>query len=134
MNALPSPANRAKTKWNAEHYTQIKVSVDPVIAAAFKTACERAGRSKAGVLSQFMAEYSAVVKDSSPAVADTVSTRRKRRNSINALTLQMEQIRDAEVNYQSNIPDNLRGSSRYEAAEQSISVMDDVIELLGEIY
>jgi len=131
---LSTAANRAKTKWNAEHYSQIKVSVDPVIAAAFKTACERAGRSMAGVLSQFMAEYSAVRKDSSPAVADTVSTRRKRRNSVNSLTLQMEQIRDAEVNYQSNIPDNLQGSSRFEAAEQSIAVLDEVIELLREIY
>jgi len=131
---LSDTANRAKTKWNAEHYTQIKVSVDPVIAAAFKTACEKAGRSMAGVLSQLMAEYSTAAKESRPAAVDTVSTRRKRRNSVNSLILQMEQIRDAEVNYQSNIPDNLRGSSRFEAAEQSISVLDEVIELLGEIY
>lgn len=131
---MSNAANRAKTKWNAEHYKQVKVFVDPVIAAAFKTACDRSGRSMAGELSHFMAEYSAAAKECRPAAADTVSTRSKRRKSVNALILQMEQIRDAEVLYQSNIPDNLRNSSRYEAAEQSISVMDDVIELLGEIY
>lgn len=131
---MSNAANRAKTKWNAEHYKQVKVFVDPVIAVAFKSACDRSGRSMAGELSLFMAEYSAAAKECRPAATDTVSTRSKRRKSVNALILQMEQIRDAEVLYQSNIPDNLRSSSRYEAAEQSISVMDDVIELLTEIY
>ena len=131
---MSKAANRAKTKWNAEHYKQVKAFVDPVIATAFKTACERTGRSMAGELSRFMAEYSAVAIKSRPANVDTVSTRRKRRKSVNTLISQMEQIRDAELYYQSNIPENLQGSSRYEAAEQSISVMDDVIELLGDIY
>ena len=131
---MATASNRAKTKWNTEHYKQIKVFVDPVIAAAFKTACERAGRSIAGVLSQFMAEYSAIAKESKTAVKDSVSTRRKRRKSVSTLIFQMEQIRDAEILYQSNIPENLRGSSRYEVAEQSISLMDEVIELLSEIY
>ena len=131
---MSSAANRAKTKWNAEHYKQIKVFVDPIIAAAFKTACARAGCSMAGELSRLMAEYSAAVKERKPAAVDTVSTRSKRHKAVNSLIVQMEQIRNAEENYQSNIPDNLRNSSRNEAAEQSISIMDDVIELLGEIY
>ena len=131
---MSNAENRAKTKWNAKHFKQVKVSIDPVIAAAFKSACERTGRSMTGVLSRFMAEYSAAAKESKPAAVDTLSTRRKRRNSVSTLIFQMEQIRDAEILYQSNIPENLRNSSRYEAAEQSISVMDEVIELLSEIY
>jgi hypothetical protein len=126
--------NRAKTKWNAEHFKQVKVSIDPIIATAFKAACEKTGRSMAGMLSRFMAEYSNAAKKSKPAAVDTMSTRRKRRKSVSALIFQMEQIRDAEILYQSNIPENLRNSSRYEDAEQSISVMDEVIELLSEIY
>ena len=30
----------AKQEWNAEHYTQIKVSVDKKVAATFKTCSE----------------------------------------------------------------------------------------------
>jgi len=132
--ALSRAANRAKTKWNAKNYSQVKVSVDPEIAAAFKTACGIAGHSMASVLSQFMAHYSATMKKSNSTTEDDVSTRGKRRKLVQAYTQRLERVRAAEENYMSNIPVNLQGSIRYEAAEQSVSVMDEVIERLGEIY
>jgi hypothetical protein len=32
--------NKAKTRWNAEHYTQIKVYIDPGVASDFKRKCQ----------------------------------------------------------------------------------------------
>ena len=52
-------ATKAKARWNAANYVQLKVSVRPEIAAAFKAACAASGVSMAGELSRFMAEYSA---------------------------------------------------------------------------
>jgi hypothetical protein len=63
---LSSSANKAKTKWNVEHYKQVKVSVNPAVAAAFKFVCESAGVSMAGVLSSFMAQYSGLSMASPP--------------------------------------------------------------------
>lgn len=137
MATLTKASNRAKTKWNALHYTQIKVAVDPQIAAAFKAACRSADISMASVLSQFMAEYSAVTLKSrpeKPAAAHLVSTKQKRRKLVNAIIRQMEQIRDAQEQARDNIPDNLQAGNAYEAADESISVMDEVIELLETIY
>jgi len=134
VSALSKAANRAKSKWNAKNYSQVKVSVDPDVAAAFRAACRRDGRSMASVLSQFMAHYSADAKEGKATSEDDVSTRGKRRKLVRSYAKRIERVRDAEENYMSNIPANLQGSVRYEAAEQSVSVMDSVIELLGEIY
>jgi siderophore synthetase component len=130
---LPKADSRAKAKWNAAHYAQVKVSVDPGVAAAFKAACAMEARSTAGVLSEFMALYSA-----SPigraATADDVSTRKKRRRLVLSLARRLEAARDAEENYMSNIPENLRASIRYDNAEHSLAVFDEAIGLLGDIY
>ena len=44
----------------------------------------------------------------------------------------MEQIKDVEEVSRDNTPDNLQGSSRYEACEERITTLEDVIEKLGE--
>lgn len=128
------PASRAKTKWNAAHYKQIKISVDPDLAATFKAECEAANVSMAGELSRFMSEYCAVAKKRNMAASDDVSTRRKRRKTVTAIARKMEQVRDAEMRYCDNVPENLRGSVAYESTEESISKMDEVIDLLETIY
>ena len=131
---MSKAANRAKTKWNANNYVQVKVHVDPDVAAAFKSACQKADISMASVLSQFMAQYTRAFKDASPTVTDDLSTRKKRRKFVDALSKMFERVRDAEECYMFNIPENLQGSSRYDAAEQSVSKMDEVIDLIGDIY
>jgi len=127
-------ANRAKTKWNASRYKQIKVSVAPEIAAAFKLACEIAGVSMAGEISRFMSEYSATCKKLTLTPEEDLSTRRKRRKVFVGMTCQMERLRDAEMYSHDNVPENLRGSSAYEEDEERISRMDEVLELLETIY
>jgi len=132
---MGNAANRAKTKWNASRYKQVKVSVDPGIASAFRVACEVVGVSMAGELSRFMAEYSAISKKRKPVIAaDDMSTRRKRRKSITEMISTMERIRDAESISHDNVPENLRGTDSYEATEESLSVMDEVLDLLETIY
>ena len=136
---MSNAATRAKVRWNAANYVQIKVSVHPEIASAFKAVCAAAGVSMAGELSHFMAEYAAV-KAADQAVGiktenvDSVSTMKKRRITIRAVTRLLEQVRDAEELFIGNAPDNLQSAPIYANSEQYVSVLDDVIEQLGEIY
>jgi hypothetical protein len=43
-------ATQAKKRWNAAHYTAVKVSIAPDVATAFKNACTEVGVSMAGKL------------------------------------------------------------------------------------
>lgn len=133
VNLLGNAANESKQRWNADHYTQIKVSVSREIASTFKAACEAANVSMASRLSQFMADYSAITVKNKPP-SDTVATRRQRRNTVSSLIRQMEQVRDAEERYRDNIPENLQGSVVYDSADQSVSLMNEAIDLLETIY
>jgi hypothetical protein len=47
-------SNETKARWNAAHYTQVKVSVKPEVAEAFKNRCRADGVSMAAELSRFM--------------------------------------------------------------------------------
>jgi len=127
-------ANRAKTKWNSEHYSQIKFSVPPEAAALFKSACAASGNSMACVLTRFIAEYTQYACQAEPGTADYVSTKRKRRKAIGEMAQRMEAIRGAQEYAKDNMPENLQGSAAYEEAEESILKMDEVIDLLMEIY
>ena len=130
---MPDPSNESKQRWNAAHYTQLKFNIKPDIASAFKAACTAADVSMASVISEFMTNYSQLPVKSKP-LPDPFATRRLRRKFINATIKQMEQLLIAEERRQDNTPENLQGSKWYEAAEQSIDVIQEVISLLGEIY
>jgi hypothetical protein len=128
----PNAATQAKKRWNERHYTQIKVSVDPDVAVAFKTACASSNISMAAVLTGFMTEYSnAAEKHKS---APDYSTRRVRRAAMTRIARQMEQILSAEEQYRENIPENLRGSVVFDKADECVSLLEEALELLGAIY
>jgi len=127
-------ANRAKARWNTTNCAQVKVSVDPEVAAAFKAACAAGGVSMAGVLSQFMSGYGAAAKVREPTIPGSLSTRRKRRKATVDVASRLEMIREAETASHENVPENLRGAEAYEATEDIISALDEAIELLGSIY
>jgi len=112
-------------------YKQIKVSVDPVIASAFKDSCAAANVSMAAILSQFMADFSKTATSRKP--LPDFSTRRRRRMAIQAIVKQLEQIKDCEEQYQSRIPENLQGSMVYERADEFISTLDDAIDLMSQV-
>ena len=144
VNVMPNPSSKSKQRWNASHYRQLKISVIPDTAALFKAACAANNVSMAGVLSKFMDEYiRAASKGEHQSKADpctknnppkTFETRRKRRDAVNNMKLQMEQLMFAEERYRDAIPENLQGSKWYDAADHSIELIQEILELLSEVY
>ena len=130
---MGAASNEIKQRWNANHYTQVKVSVPPELAVAFKAKCEGAGVSMASEISRFMREYTS---RHSPVKAQTnpFETRPQRRKAFNAIIEQLRAIMDAEQTYLDNIPENLQCSRFYEAAESSISALDEALDILSEAY
>ena len=112
---------------------QVKVLTDAKVADEFKDACNKAGTSMTNELSRFMSDYCKAAKKRHQAVAD-VSTRRNRRKQVDKIIDQMERIMDAEMRYCDNFPVNLRASKPFGATEESISIMNEVIDSLGTIY
>ena len=109
---------------------QVKVSIDPQIAAAFKSACADTNVSMAAELSRFMSEYAnGTVKRKA---APNYSTRRHRRTAIKAIIKELEQIRACEERVRDRTPDNLQESSNFEATENAISALDEGIDILNE--
>jgi hypothetical protein len=119
-------SNTAKQRWNNSHYTQVKISVQPEIAEAFKRKCQARGVSMTSELSRFMGKT--IMKP------DSCSTRQKRRKALGSIILQLEEICDAEKRYWDNIPANLQNGERYEAAEQAYTAMEEALELLYQAY
>ena len=126
-------SNQSKQRWNADHYKQVKFSVAPHVATAFKAACEAANVSMASELSAFMSRY---IGDSTSTdgYSPDLSSRRKRRAALAFIILQLGRIRDNEEWYRDRIPDNLQGGTAFDNAEQCISSICDAIDLLESAY
>jgi hypothetical protein len=127
------PSSKAKQSWNKAHYTQVKVSVPPDIAAAFKATCAMYGNSQAGVLSKFMAEYSQACFKKAES-SDKLDTRKRRRAAIKDIAARLEEVLAAEERYRDNVPENLEGSKWHQASEDSISAIEDIIDDMSDIY
>jgi monoamine oxidase len=130
---LGNTSNQAKQRWNTDNYTQVKVSVKPETAAAFKAACAASNVSMSGVISQFMAKYcgSATKKGG---YSPELSTKRQRRAAVRFSITLLERIKTNEEQYRDNIPENLQGSIAFETAENSISALCEAIDLLETAY
>jgi hypothetical protein len=113
-------------------YTQVKVSVSPNLAAAFKAACSASGVSMAAVLSKHMAEYA--FGKAGQGRPPRYATRRQRRAAVSRMAQQLAAVKEAEETYMDNIPENLQGSVNYENAEQAVSLMDEALDALDAIY
>lgn len=81
-----------------------------------------------------MAEYCAAPISKKTTVTNPVSTKKKRRNTVRALIHQLEQVRDAEEQAKENIPENLRGAGIFDASEESVSLLEEAIEILEGVY
>ena len=127
---MSKAANRAKTKWNASKYRQVKVSVAISVAAAFQATCTAAGVSMASVLSSFMAEYGGITVKESQQPRGDLSTKKKRRQAVDGLIDQLVRIRVAQEQAMNNIPESLRDAGAYVSAEESVALMGEAIELL----
>ena len=132
---MGNAANRAKTKWNAKHYAQIKFSVSLELAAQFRSACAINGASMASALTHFISRCAgSAAKAGVTAAPDCLDTKRKRRKAMGNIIIGLERIRDAQEISNVNTPENLRGSEQYESAECSVAMMDEALEILGDIY
>ena len=131
---MPEAANRAKTKWNAANYAQVKAYVDPGVASAFKAACGAACASMNSVLTQFMADYCRAQSSGQAESAGVPSTKRKRRARHNELLRQLVQLRDEQERANGNVHENFRCTEAYGAAEESVLLTDEAIDLLRSVY
>jgi hypothetical protein len=130
---MGATSNEAKRRWNAGHYAQVKVSVPPDLAAAFKAKCAAVGVSMASEISRFMSgEISGRRKAMPP--EDLFETRPQRRKALSAMIVKLEKLMDAEQNYLGNIPENLQGSRFYDAAEHAVSSFEEALAILSEAY
>jgi len=126
--------NDARTQWNAKKYTQVKVYVNPDVAADFKAACATRGESMASVMSRAMLDYCGKKpgkKLRANAAAPDYSTRGKRRAALRFHAEQVEAIRDAEETYKDNIPETLQGGQRYDDATQTVEALDEAVDALS---
>jgi hypothetical protein len=130
---LMKKSNTVTTVETATTRKQVKILTDAIIANSFKNACDKAGVSMAGELSCFMSDYCKAAKKRKSTLVD-VSTRRNRRKQVDAVVGQMERIMEAEMRYYDNFPENLRASAPFKTTYDIISVMSEVIDLLGAIY
>jgi hypothetical protein len=112
-------------------YTQVKISVDSQIAAAFKSSCSTSGVSMASVLSQYMATYSAASAKNASALS--LSTKRQRRAAIAKVILHLQNILHSEEAYRDRIPDNLQSSSVFDAAEHWVDILENVVDSLTSL-
>jgi hypothetical protein len=111
--------------------TQLKVSVDPAIASAFKAACMSSNVSMVAELSQFMLDYAKCeVKHKA---APDYSTRRKRRVIVKRILHELEEIKLAEECLISNAPENLQEAPIYETAHDYISALEESIDQLSSM-
>ena len=131
---MGTSATKAKNRYNAANYTQVKVNVEPDIAAAFKADCQAEGVSMASELTKYMTSRCNGPSAGGKTRRDLLMSRGGRRKMIAALIGQLEEIREAEEGYRDRIPANLCGSQAYEDAEQSIGAIQEALDALYEAY
>jgi hypothetical protein len=128
---MGTTSTAVKQRWNAGHYTQVKVSVPKDTAAAFKAGCLSAGVSMASEIIRFMSGQTGAGCHLKPSAH---TTRQQRRKALNNVIASIQAIMDAEQNYLENIPVNLQNSSLHDAAEQTVSALDEALSILGDAY
>jgi len=62
------------------------------------------------------------------------TTRRKRRDAVRSIMTSLSAIRDAEQNYLKRVPDNLQGAESFETGEYAVDALDEILDLLSEVY
>jgi len=129
---MGSSATQSKQRYNAGHYAQVKISVPPALADAFKSACVSSGVSMAAKLSQFMAGF--IGNPTATKTSPDYNTKRQRRLAVKGIVKQLKLIKEAQERSMNNIPENLQGSGIFDTAEQCVDSLDDAIEILASIY
>ena len=130
---MGKPSTTMKNQWNKERYKQVKVCVPKEVAIAFKVTCEAKNVSMASELIYFMQMHCGISEIKNPK-KHSFATRSERRKTLNEIIKQIIEVKDAEESYQDAIPDNLKNSIRYDATENTISIIEEAIELLSDAF
>jgi hypothetical protein len=64
----------------------------------------------------------------------SVGTRQKRRKEVQKLILHTTEIMNAEMRFMENMPERLHSGPMYELAEQTVSALEEALEILSEAY
>ena len=115
----------------SEGYRQIKLSLGPETEAAFRMKCKAEGISMAQAISDLVSGQAA---KNAKAVGTGTETRQKRRKALKRLVAMIGEVMDAEQRYIDNFPENLKGSTPYETAEETVSVLCEAMDLLAGAY
>jgi hypothetical protein len=67
-------------------------------------------------------------------VAADFDTRRKRRSAVKDALVRLSYVRDAERNYLENVPVNFQNSESFDIGECAVDALDEIIDLLVEVY
>lgn len=130
---MPDTYYESRKRWNAANYKQLNLSVNPELYESFRTTCDQNGYSMRKILIEYMNTYTAT-----PSCAKKqgkgYEERKNRRKSVKSIAEQLTLIRDAEEQYKDNMPENLKNSSRYASAEQTVEILEEAIELLGGAF
>ncbi|MDR2570142.1 MAG: hypothetical protein LBD23_07565 [Oscillospiraceae bacterium] len=113
---------------------QVKITVEPEIANAFKKVCEDNGVSMTSEISHFMEERANIFYKSKKMKKIKRNDRGGRRKEIAKYIIQLEKIRDAENDYKNKIPENLQSGAAYESAEQTVDLLEQAIDILNEAF
>jgi len=123
-----------KKRWNAANYKQLNLSISHELYEKFQDECKKRGISMRTVVVEFLNSCVGANSPTRERKSIDYGSRHQRRKAVKTMTKQLELIRNAEETYMENIPENLRSSSRYEAAEQAIEKLEEAISLLDSAF
>jgi hypothetical protein len=87
----------------------------------------------ASEISRFMRTQTDGIPVKKPA-ANPFATRQLRRKALKTIIAQLQQIMEAEQTYLDNMPHNLQNSRLSDAAQQTVSDLDEALVFLNEAY
>lgn len=112
---------------------QVKIYVEPELAAAFAELCKAGGVSVTAELSGYMRKRTRL-KEPSTTLGKHTDVRRQRKAALrHAMTL-LERIRDGEEAYFDAMPDSIKTSELGEDAEQTVNRIGEAIDVLEDAF
>jgi hypothetical protein len=112
---------------------QVKIYVEPDVAAAFAALCKAGGVSVTAELSGYMRKRTGRREPSTVSGIHT-DVRRQRKAALRHAVALLEKIRDDEGAYFNAMPESLKNSELGEDADQTVGRISDAIDALGEAF
>jgi hypothetical protein len=113
----------------------MKFSLNPTVADAFKSVCEKRGLSMASVVSDFMCNFSDTYHATPiKPKQDKTATRKLRKKEMRSIITSMAAIHDKEAELLEKTPENFRDSDAYAETERIVEALETALELIIEVY